>query len=266
MCQRTAFTISQPKLTLSSRANILVVWGAIFSMASAASAQDSKSEKETAVDTAAIKPSYIPTGVRIGTDLISLVRPLIDDSFAGWEVNADVDFYRYFLAVDYGHWERNWAYEETEGETTYSNNGNYWRIGADVNFLKKDPDRNMFFLGLRYARSTFSEDMQVWTYDRHFVGESEPLYLSNQNVAASWVELTTGLRVKIWKIFWLGYTARLKFGLNMADTPEMLPSDVPGYGRADKESYWGFNYQLFIRIPTRKMPPLPTVKKSSLKK
>src|SRR5690349_4137663 len=104
-------------------------------MASAASAQDSKSEKETALDTAAIKPSYIPTGVRVGTDLISIVRSPIDDTFGGWEVNADVDFYRYFLAVDYGHWERNWAYEETEGQTKYSNNGNYWRIGADVNFL-----------------------------------------------------------------------------------------------------------------------------------
>lgn len=212
-------------------------------------------DQETEPDTTTVKPSYLPTGVRLGTDLISLVRPSFDDSFNGWEVNADVDFYRYYLAVDYGHWERNWI---SEGQAAYSNNGNYWRVGADVNFLKKDPDRNMFFLGLRYARSRFSDQMAVTSEDPVFGSSTE--LVGNQNVPASWVELTTGLRVKIWKIFWLGYTARLKFGLNMPDTPDMAPSDVPGYGRADKESYWGFNYQLFIRIPTRKTPPLPTFK------
>lgn len=258
---------------LSSRDNIFAVLSILFFMVvGVACAQDPKSkpksEKEPEADTTIIKPSYIPTGVRVGTDLISIVRSPIDDTFEGWEVNADVDFYRYFLAVDYGYWERNWVHDEkddagepTGQQTKYSNNGNYWRVGADVNFLTKDPDRNMFFLGLRYARSSFSEQMEVITDDPHFDPPTSPLILTNTNIPASWVELTTGLRVKIWRVIWLGYTARLKFGLNMADTPQMKPSDVPGYGRADKESYWGFNYQIFFRIPTRKMPPLPTAKK-----
>lgn len=218
---------------------------------SRADGQDDDKDK----DTVKIKPSYMPTGVRVGTDLISFVRTPIDDTFNGWEFNADVDFYRYFLAIDYGHWERNF---HSEGQADYSNTGNYWRIGADVNFLKKDPDRNMFFLGLRYARSTFTERMTVRSDDP--VWGTLDQFVANQNVPAGWVELTTGLRVRIWRIFWLGYTARLKFALKMGDTPVMLPSDVPGYGRADKDSYWGFNYQLFIRIPVRKTPPLPTLK------
>lgn len=212
-----------------------------------------KDDKE--MDTVKIKPSYIPTGVRVGTDLISLVRTPIDDTFNGWEFNADVDFYRYYLAIEYGRWERNFV---SEGQAIYSNGGNYWRIGADVNFLKKDPDRNMFFLGLRYARSKFTENMAVTSEDPVWGTHSD--VIRNQNVPAGWFELTTGLRVKVWRIFWLGYTARLKFALSTGDTPVMLPSDVPGYGRADKESYWGFNYQLFVRIPVRKTPPLPTFK------
>lgn len=254
---------------MSSRVNISILLGILLALATAVSAQNAgktkgsnagpankQASQKGIVDTTTIKPSYLPTGVRIGTDLISLLRPSFDDSFKGWEFNADIDFYRYFLAVDYGHWERTWASEEEKA--VYANNGNYWRVGADVNFLKKDPDRNMFFLGLRYARSTFSEQMAVATYDPVF-GSTTQL-LNNNNLPASWVELTTGLRVKIWKIFWLGYTARLKFGLNFPDTNDLAPSDVPGYGRADKDSYWGFNYQLFIRIPTRKTPPLPTFK------
>lgn len=248
----TVFTIYQMLSILSSRVNILLLTG-LMALPLAALAQTSDKEQ----DTTTIRPSYLPTGVRVGTDLISLVRTPIDDSFNGWEFNVDVDFYRFFLAVDYGRWERRFA---TDSDLdSYANRGNYWRVGADVNFLTKDPDRNMFFLGLRYARSNFSESLSVTSEDVIWGTRTE--FLTNNNVPASWVELTTGLRVKIWRIFWMGYTARLKFGLNTGSTPVMLPSDVPGYGRADKDSYWGFNYQLFIRIPTRKMPPLPTLKK-----
>jgi len=239
---------------LRSSVNIWLLCGAFACIALSAVGQEADTT-ESELDTAKIKPSYIPTGVRLGTDLISIVRSPIDDSFNGWEINADVDFYRYFLAIDYGHWERSYI---AEGQAAYSNRGNYWRIGADVNFLKKDPDRNMFFLGLRYARSNFSEEMLATTEDP--IWGPRTALVTNSNVPAGWFELTTGLRVKIWRMFWMGYTARLKFGLSVGDTPIMKPSDVPGYGRVDEDSYWGFNYQIFIRIPTRKTPPLPTFK------
>jgi hypothetical protein len=61
--------------------------------------QEADKEADNENDTVKIKPSYIPTGVRVGTDLISLVRTPIDDTFNGWEFNADVDFYRYYFAV-----------------------------------------------------------------------------------------------------------------------------------------------------------------------
>jgi hypothetical protein len=243
---------------LKLRADIPLLLIGLLSAVVGVNAQNKDKDKKA--DTVKIKPSYIPTGVRVGTDLISLVRSPIDDTFNGYEFNADVDFYRYYFVVDYGHWERKWVHEgDTPDQSdVYSNTGNYWRVGADVNFLKNDPDRNMFFLGLRYARSKFSETMIYNSVDD--IWGSHQAVVTNQNLPAGWIELTTGLRVKIWKIFWLGYTARLKFGLKTGSTTDMAPSDVPGYGRADKDSYWGFNYQLFIRIPTRKAPPLPLKK------
>ena len=198
------------------------------------------------VDTVKVKHSFMPTGVRVGTDLISLVRSPYDKTFNGWEVNGDVDFYRYYLAMDYGYWARSYISDSS----TYANSGRYWRLGGDVNFLKNDPDRNMFFFGFRYGASTFSEDLSVIKYDPIW-GPLSGNY-SNVNVKAHWLELTTGLRVRMWKMIWLGYTARLKFGLSTSKTPDMLPHDVPGYGRADESSYWWFNYQIFIRLPVRK--------------
>ena len=202
-------------------------------------------------DTVKIKHSFVPTGVRVGTDLMSLVRSSYDKSFNGWEVNGDLDFYRYYLAVDYGYWARKYSSDSSD----YANHGGYWRVGVDVNFLKNDPDRNMFFIGLRYGTSVFGEDLTVTRYDP--VWGALHSDFTSANVNAHWFELTTGLRVKIWKMIWLGYTARLKFGLTTGSTADMLPSDVPGYGRANTDSYWGFNYQILIRLPVRKSGSLP---------
>jgi hypothetical protein len=198
-------------------------------------------------DTVTIR-DYIPTGIRVGTDLISLVKTQYQNDFSGWEVNADVDFRRYYLAVDYGSWSRAF---KSDSANYYSNDGTYWRVGVDVNFLLKDVDRNMFFLGARYARANFSENLNVYAFN-WYAKTYENLNYHHSGVNARWFELTTGLRVKIWKVLWMGYTARFKFGLKHDNTQNIIPSDVPGYGRTNEESYWGFNYQIFIRIPVRK--------------
>src|SRR5690606_2866659 len=111
-----------------------------------------------------VKRSYMPTGVRFGVDMISLVRTPIEPEFSGWEGVADIDFDRYYLVVEAGRWSRDLAYEND----TYSNGENFWRAGVDVNFLKNDPEHDNFFLGLRYARGTFSEQLTSQVSDPVF--------------------------------------------------------------------------------------------------
>lgn len=212
-----------------------------------------------------MKNRFLPTGIRIGTDVIALIKSNTQNNFTGWEVNADVDFNRFYLTVDYGAWGRNFSYfyEDTVADLTYQsaykNDGRYWRVGVDVNFLVKDPERNMFFLGFRYGRASFSEEMSVLTHDKIWGDYSGDF--NNPAVKSHWLELTSGIRVKMYKFIWMGYTARFKFGLKNEGQNEMLSHDVPGYGRTDKETAWGFNYQIFFRIPFRPMPPLPPSKK-----
>jgi hypothetical protein len=213
----------------------------------------SQSEPDSiAVDT--VRNKYLPTGIRGGVDLLSLAKSQFQDSFNGWEFQGDVDFNRYYLAVELGHWGKNL----NSDSAVYANSGTYWRAGIDVNFLTKDADRDVFFLGIRYGRSVFTESMTVMRFDPIWGLLNDSFYQPNVN--ASWLELTTGLKVKIWKIFWLGYTGRLKFGLSTKGTTEMLPYDVPGFGRTDKETTWGFNYYLMFRLPIRKASPPPPEK------
>jgi Domain of unknown function (DUF6048) len=187
-----------------------------------------------------------PTGVRIGTDLIAIGKTLFDSPLSGWEVNADVDFGRYYLALDYGLSSRN----DSLDNGYYENDGRYLRVGVDINFLLKDPDKNMVFLGFRYGRSSFNEQLTyVTTVDDFGVIQSE---LSNTNATAGWGELTAGLRVKILKSIWMGYTGRMKFLPSVKGNPELETFDIPGYGKTSKSVYWGFNFQIFYRIPFRK--------------
>lgn len=193
------------------------------------------------VDTTANR--FIPTGIRIGADLVAPVRGQFFNGFAGWEVAADVDFYRYFVVAEFGTWS---VYDLIDNGV-YTNDGTYFRIGVDVNFLKNDPEKNMFFLGGRFGRSSFSDEAN-YSYDTpHF--PSSTIHVSNPHVIGTWVEMTGGLKVKIWGIFWLGATGRLKFGLDLDGNGDLTSYDVAGYGRNYKPTWWGFNYYALVRIP-----------------
>jgi hypothetical protein len=199
-----------------------------------------------AQSTDTVKHMYLPTGLRVGTDMLSIVRSYAGEKFDGWEVNADIDFYKYYVAVDYG----NWARHLTLPSGDYENKGTYFRVGADVNLLAKDPDRNMIFFGLRYGQSSFREQLNYESTDIYYGTLQHEL--ENSNMTGRWGELTTGLRVKIWKGLWMGYTARLKFRPRTQGGGQLTPYEIPGYGLAASKNYWGFNYQIFWKIPFRK--------------
>jgi Domain of unknown function (DUF6048) len=193
--------------------------------------------------------------IRFGTDVLALALSGTEN-FDGWEVNADADFGRFYLSGDYGSSARQ---EAIENSGNYSNEGTYWRAGADVNILKKDPDRNMLFFGLRYARSAFSDRSSLTLNDPYF--GTQQFVLTNPQVTAGWIELVTGLRVKVWKELWMGFTSRLKMGLSVRGNGELASYDVPGYGTVSSGYTWGFNYQVFWRIPfeRKKKPAVPAI-------
>lgn len=200
------------------------------------------------------KLKFLPTGVRLGTDLAGIIKSNIVDDFSAWEITTDIDFHRYLVVADFGYSASGFHANGAE----YNNDGNYWRLGIDANFLTRDKDRNAFFLGLHYGRSSYNESMTIVSEDPLFGTLTDNF--SNTGLQANWLELNGGLKVKIWKWMWLGYTARYKFSLKSDESKEMLTHEVPGYGRTNNPATWGFNYYVFIRLPFRKassiLPPL----------
>lgn len=207
---------------------------------------DAFAQKNTVPDTAR---SYVPTGFRIGTDLITFGKSFTNNHYKGWELNFDTDFWKYNFAVDYGFSARQILLPTSKG-AEYSNTGHYVRVGIDVNFLLRDPDRNRLFVGIRYARGLFGEGL-VFTDSVKNYGPV-PYTPQNDRLQARWMELVTGISLKVWKGLWMGYTGRLKFSAKVSGDNPITTYEIPGYGLKSPSFYWGFNYQIFWRFSWKK--------------
>ena len=196
-----------------------------------------------------VKGKFIPTGVRFGAEAINIGRTFTGDDYTELTFIADVDFYRYFLNVEFGIFER--TRQDNLGQT-YDISATYFRVGPEINFLKKDPEKNALFFGLRYGWTTFDDELR-YNSPSGFYPTNENV-ISNSSLTASWFEMVTGLKVKIWKYLWLGYTARFKLGVDTFERNELIPHEIPGYGRTEEAVIWDFDYWVMFRIPIRQTP------------
>jgi hypothetical protein len=189
------------------------------------------------------KSFFIPTGLRIGTDLVALGVNAFGDNRQRYEFQADVDFHRIYLIGSYGVNQ----YQTSGEEFEYTNNGNYFRIGLEADFLKFDPDHNTLTFGLRYARANYSESLTTDILSPIYGPYQENL--NNEAVSARWFEMTTGLRVMVLKNLYMGYTFRIQLNRRIFNATEFRSYDIPGFGRAEFKNRWTFNYYLTYRIP-----------------
>jgi hypothetical protein len=110
------------------------------------------------------------------------------------------------------------------------------------------------FFGIRYARSIFSDELK---YQTTAVLQSETGWpsteevASNTNVKANWLEMTTGLKIRIFKGLYAGFTARYKFLKKLRDVENLKPYYIPGFGKNVNDDAWGLNYYIYYRIPFR---------------
>ena len=191
------------------------------------------------VDT--LEADFTPTGVRLGIDAFGIGYSLIDENYSSTLIVADVDFYRYFLVGEFGQYERTRSGEIGQ----YHTQGTYWRLGADINLFRNDPDKSVLSVGFRYGNSSFND--QLTTTLSSDVYGNPVVTFQNENVNADWYEVVAGLKVAVWKL-WLGYNLRLKLGIDTFNDMTFAPYEVPGYGLAAEKDYWEFNYYIMYRI------------------
>ena len=129
----------------------------------------------------------------------------------------------------------------------YQSAGRYWRIGVDKNMAPQLPDGHVVSVGFRYARSRFDEELtyagSTWRNDR---------------MTAAWLELTAGIKVRLWRQLFMGYQLRLKSFKRLSEEQGAIQTyDIPGFGRNKKSGQSvrngavGFSYYVYWTIPFR---------------
>lgn len=190
---------------------------------------------------------YLPSQIKVGTDLSYLGLSLISNEKNQFELNADIDISRFFISGDYGFAEWKFSNENF----TYDNSGNYFRVGLDYNFMKNDEDDNAIYIGFRYGNSLFNENFNYAVFDPFFGDFTDNIQVLERK--GRWFEGVVGMKIRIWKGLFLGWSGRFKFAKKISSSPSTFNNYwIPGYGKSSKGTLWGLNYQIFYRIPFRK--------------
>ncbi len=123
--------------------------------------------------------------------------------------------------------------------------GGFFRVGMDINGLKKHPERlNALLVGIRVGTGMQNYDLTGVTVNSPYWNGEQKLDFYNQFRADCWGEVVAGCQVQVWEGLQMGWFVRLKILFTRkASDEEVMPYYIPGFGYRD-DTNWGFNYYI----------------------
>lgn len=192
--------------------------------------------------------TWKPSAMRLGVDVSRLALSLLQQDRRYYEINSDLQFGKYLLVADLGTGKQSRSYSN---QLDYGVEGSYFRLGADVNFIPESKENNVLFVGLRYGFSAYAEQLTTVYADPVFSSSGPFPFDVNRPATARWFEGVAGMKARVWKSLFMGYTLRYKFGLNTRSAGSFASYEVPGFGVVGDGNTFAFNYHIFYRIPFR---------------
>jgi hypothetical protein len=198
-------------------------------------------------------------GLLVGVDLSRFAVPFIDTTRYGWEFSGSYEIISDLsLVADIGS-------ETTDLSTSlyeYKSAGGYTRLGVEYNFMKHvdKGSRDKMLVGLRYGFTTFYHQADNIQIKDNLWGDFSGGRIDRTWLAANWIELTTGMRARLFNNFYLGWTVQMRIKLGITNDPLMYPYAIPGFGKPWNNTCVGINYSLYYKIPIYKKKKLTEAK------
>jgi len=203
-------------------------------------------------DSTVYKQKY---GLRIGGDLIKLVRSFTDENYKGFEINADYRIKQnLYVAGELGTEERITDGDYFDAKTS----GSYFKAGLDYNVYDNwfGMD-NLIFGGIRAGVSSFKQERNgftIYNTDQYWDPLTNDDTTEFSNLSAIWAEIMFGIKVEVFNNLFFGFNAQLK-SLISEDQPENFENIfIPGFNKTyDSSSIGvGFSYNISYLIPLYK--------------
>lgn len=152
---------------------------------------------------------------------------------------------QYFPTFELGYGKADHNDEVTS--LNYKTSAPYFRIGCDINLLKKKHQPNRLYGGLRFGMTSYKVDLSrpemidpVWTGDASFQVEGMKCNMA-------WLEVVFGLDAKVFGPLHLGWNVRYKRRISHDDGTVGSTWYVPGYGK-NGDTRIGANFLVIIDI------------------
>lgn len=199
-----------------------------------------------------IKDTY---GLRVGLDLYRTTRAFYDDNYKGLELVGDFRVSKkIYLAAEIGNENKT----VVDDRLDFTTRGTYLKFGGDFNFYQNWLDMdNQIYIGMRYAVSTFSQELNAFRiYTPHpYYGESQWISSGDKfnGLAAQWIEIVVGFKVELLNNLYGGISLRLNRMISQNQPANFENLFIPGFNRTYSGTIGtGFNYTLTYSIPVFK--------------
>ena len=203
-------------------------------------------------------------GLRLGTDLHKIARSFYEKDYRGFEVVGDYRLSkRFYIAGEIGNEDKT----VDDDRLNFTTKGTYFKVGFDYNSYENWLGmENMIYVGLRYGFSTFNQQLNSYTIyntSRYF-GEN-PSLTSGQKyngLTASWIEVVTGVKAKVFNNVFVGFSLQLKMLITNKQPDNFENLYIPGFNRTYNGDFGvGFNYTVSYFIPIYKKKAIAEKKK-----
>lgn len=185
------------------------------------------------------------SGIAVSADMVGLFMKLMDAKYANMEVAGRLNFKeKYFPICEMGIG----SCDKVGGDNNnhFNTTAPYFRVGIDYNINEK-LNGNRFFIGLRYAFSSFNYDFSNPDYYDPVWKRAMPLDVKSVNDKMQWIELAVGVETKLWSIVRLGWSLRYRGRLKQSIQEMGEPWYVPGYGK-NQGFAWGGTVNLIFDV------------------
>ena len=182
----------------------------------------------------AVAKKQIYGGTQVKLDVLSPIITVATNKgrLQHYEIGVNVRLaQRFYPTLELGYAGGTKSQKDT---LTYQGHGGFFRVGCDINPLKKHPERrSVMLIGVRAGSG--------WQQMEPTVTASN---LQGKWIADVWGEIAAGVQVDIYKGFNMGWAVRMKFLFTeKAHDYQNIPYYIPGYGYRNSMN-WGFDYYL----------------------
>ena len=168
-------------------------------------------------------------GFAVSADLVGVAQTVLSD-YGQYEGALRLNLHdQYFPTVEVGYGVANHEDDEVTG-ITYKARGPYFRLGADVNLMKRKHTGNRIYAGLRYAFTSYKVDISRPGLTDPVWGGAVTWGVDGETCSQHWAEVVLGIDAKVAGPLHLGWSVRYRRRLMHDDGPTDKTWYVPGFG------------------------------------